>query len=577
MQRAYGGNVQGTTPAMPGNLQVGYPKDSGGSTSPGYWWYYMVTESLMNLLSAAGITPSASDMTQVTQAVVSLAKSNSVTGAMKPVRVIDTSGSLAYSGAQVIDGVTLVNGDRVLRNAPGNVPVNDGIWVVNTGGAWTRATDMAAGATIQEATMISVSEGSAGNVGTIWTLNSVSGEVVTVGTTAFSFTNITASTQAMFASYLTTSSAASTYLTQASASSTYQTIAGMSSYYNQTASDGRYLKITDAQANYALISSLASYATVSSLSNYVTNSSLTSTLSNYLTSSTASSTYLTQSSASSTYQTISGMSVYDTISARNTALGSYATVSSLSAYVTNSSLTSTLSSYVTSSSLSSTLSSYVTNSSLTSTLGSYLTTSSASSTYQTISGMSSYATVSSLSAYVTNSSLSSTLSSYATLSYVQGNPQMNSLGVGTPASGTAGEIRATGNITGSYSDERLKQRLADLDGPQALEMIRGLDVFFYRPNDYALSLGVPDVIDLGMSTQQHEKVGLDMLVAEAGLQHPEGRRDPVPLKTLRYERDVAVLMAVVKHQDKQIDKLTAQVERLISSQRSRSVQHPRET
>ncbi len=39
------------------------------------------------------------------------------------------------------------------------------------------------------------------------------------------------------------------------------------------------------------------------------------------------------------------------------------------------------------------------------------------------------------------------------------NFQVNSLGVGSAASGTTGEIRATNNITAYYSDDRLKNRI----------------------------------------------------------------------------------------------------------------------
>ena len=45
------------------------------------------------------------------------------------------------------------------------------------------------------------------------------------------------------------------------------------------------------------------------------------------------------------------------------------------------------------------------------------------------------------------------------------NVQMGSLGIGTAASGTAGEIRATNNITGYYSsDSRLKENIVNIDG-----------------------------------------------------------------------------------------------------------------
>jgi hypothetical protein len=46
------------------------------------------------------------------------------------------------------------------------------------------------------------------------------------------------------------------------------------------------------------------------------------------------------------------------------------------------------------------------------------------------------------------------------------NYQVNSFGVGTPASGTTGEIRATDNVTAYYSsDRKFKENIRDIDSP----------------------------------------------------------------------------------------------------------------
>jgi hypothetical protein len=58
------------------------------------------------------------------------------------------------------------------------------------------------------------------------------------------------------------------------------------------------------------------------------------------------------------------------------------------------------------------------------------------------------------------------------------NVQITSLGVGTAASGTSGEIRATNNITAYYSDDRLKKRLGSVEN--ALDKVRTLDSFYYE-------------------------------------------------------------------------------------------------
>ena len=51
--------------------------------------------------------------------------------------------------------------------------------------------------------------------------------------------------------------------------------------------------------------------------------------------------------------------------------------------------------------------------------------------------------------------------------------QIDSIGIGTAASGTTGEIRATGDITAYYSsDERLKENFAPLAG--ALDKVKAM-------------------------------------------------------------------------------------------------------
>jgi hypothetical protein len=65
--------------------------------------------------------------------------------------------------------------------------------------------------------------------------------------------------------------------------------------------------------------------------------------------------------------------------------------------------------------------------------------------------------------------------------------QSASLGVGTAASGTSGEIRATNAITAYYSDDRLKTRTGNIQN--ALEKVLSLDGFHYHANETAVALG----------------------------------------------------------------------------------------
>lgn len=67
-----------------------------------------------------------------------------------------------------------------------------------------------------------------------------------------------------------------------------------------------------------------------------------------------------------------------------------------------------------------------------------------------------------------------------------------------------GALQVNGEITGLASDDRLKVRRGC--PINALDKIETLDVFFYKFNDKALSLGLPEGNHLGLSAQQVEKI-----------------------------------------------------------------------
>lgn len=73
---------------------------------------------------------------------------------------------------------------------------------------------------------------------------------------------------------------------------------------------------------------------------------------------------------------------------------------------------------------------------------------------------------------------------------VTGNVRLTSLGVGTTATGTTGDIRATGDITAFYSDRRLKTNIQDI--PNALEKISALRGVYYTANQLAHDIGYID-------------------------------------------------------------------------------------
>jgi hypothetical protein len=122
--------------------------------------------------------------------------------------------------------------------------------------------------------------------------------------------------------------------------------------------------------------------------------------------------------------------------------------------------------------------------------------------------------------------------------------QHNSLGVGTAASATAGEIRATNNVTAYYSDDRLKNRIGDVEN--ALDKVATLDAFYYEANELAQSLGYKPVREVGISAQQVKEIMPEVVA-------------PAPIDdrflTVRYERLVPLLIAAIKELKAEVEEL----------------------
>lgn len=109
-----------------------------------------------------------------------------------PSRVVALANS-ALTGLLVIDGVTLVDSDRVLLTAQTTASQN-GIWLAHSG-AWTRPLDYAAGSTQKEGMYIIVDEGTLG-ASTKYICTTISaGELITVDTTATSWVQDTSGNQ----------------------------------------------------------------------------------------------------------------------------------------------------------------------------------------------------------------------------------------------------------------------------------------------------------------------------------------------------------------------------------------------
>ena len=154
----------------------------------------------------------------------------------------------------------------------------------------------------------------------------------------------------------------------------------------------------------------------------------------------------------------------------------------------------------------------------------------------------------------TNQVVASAATGSVTLSLPQSintgaNVQFGSLGVGTAASATAGEIRATNNVTAYYSsDERLKTNVRKIEG--ALESISKIDGVIYDWNDTYLKMhGEVDEYfirtnNAGVIAQQVEKV-FPNVVAD--------REDGY--KAVRYELLVPLLIEAIKDLKAEIEVL----------------------
>ena len=129
------------------------------------------------------------------------------------------------------------------------------------------------------------------------------------------------------------------------------------------------------------------------------------------------------------------------------------------------------------------------------------------------------------------------------------NVQFNSLGVGTAGSATAGEIRATNNVTAYYSsDSRLKENVSPI--PDALHKIKQLQgVEFDWTQEYITAHGGEDDLfmrrhDVGVIAQDVEKV-----LPEVVATRPDG------YLAVRYEKLVPLLLQAIKELSAQVDEL----------------------
>ena len=128
------------------------------------------------------------------------------------------------------------------------------------------------------------------------------------------------------------------------------------------------------------------------------------------------------------------------------------------------------------------------------------------------------------------------------------NLQVSSLGVGTAASGTAGEIRATNDITAFYSSDRnLKTNINVISN--ALIKLDEISGVSFDWNDIALAM-YPD--------RTYNDVGVIAQEIEAVLPQVVTTRD-TGYKAVKYEKIIPLLIQAIKELKSEVDTLKQQI------------------
>jgi hypothetical protein len=131
--------------------------------------------------------------------------------------------------------------------------------------------------------------------------------------------------------------------------------------------------------------------------------------------------------------------------------------------------------------------------------------------------------------------------------------RVTALGVNTTASATAGEVRATGNITAFFSDQRLKDIKGTID--KALERVSQISGVSYEPNELAKSFGYDKKQkQIGVLAQEVQKV-LPEVIAPAPFDSDKYGRSisGENYLTVKYAKMIPLLIEALKEQKKQIE------------------------
>lgn len=153
---------------------------------------------------------------------------------------------------------------------------------------------------------------------------------------------------------------------------------------------------------------------------------------------------------------------------------------------------------------------------------------------------------------ITNTSIGQTVTTTS-------NVQFRTIGVNTTAdTANAGSIRATGDITAFFSDERLKEDIVIIT--DALHKINNIRGVHYTPNDVAVTYGYKKDRKVGVIAQDIEKVLPNIVVAAPfDIDENGNSKSGENYKTVQYERLVPLLIEAIKELSKELEDLKKQI------------------
>ena len=133
---------------------------------------------------------------------------------------------------------------------------------------------------------------------------------------------------------------------------------------------------------------------------------------------------------------------------------------------------------------------------------------------------------------------------------ITGSTELTSLGVGTAASGTTGEIRATNEITAYYSsDIQLKENIRPIEN--AVFKVQQLSGIQFTWNEKSHQVQQDKGEDVGLIAQEVEKVLPEIVITREN-----------GIKAVNYEGVIPLLVEAIKEQQSTIENLKDRINKL---------------